>query len=133
MFAEPLSGYRQATARSHRTKADWAEEVAALLDTRYTDNQVVTKNLGDFVRCSDGVTIMRQCRILAAMYTIFETSPFTQIRRNYWNDEEYGDFCRFLAENPEAGDVVPKSGGVRKVRWALPGTGKSGGVRVIYF
>lgn len=42
LFAEPLSGYRQATARPHRTKADWAEEVAALLDNRYTDNQVVT-------------------------------------------------------------------------------------------
>ncbi|PID48685.1 MAG: transcriptional regulator [Proteobacteria bacterium] len=67
------------------------------------------------------------------MYTIFETIPFTQIRCNYWNDEEYGDFCRFLAENPEAGEVVTKSGGVRKVRWALPGTGKSGGVRVIYY
>ncbi len=36
LFAEPLSGYRQATARPQRTKTDWAEEVAALLDTRYT-------------------------------------------------------------------------------------------------
>src|ERR1043166_4384092 len=37
MFAEPLSGYRQATARDRRTKADWAVEVARLLDTRYAD------------------------------------------------------------------------------------------------
>ena len=37
MFAEPLSGFRQATAREHRTKVDWAIEVAALLDTRYAD------------------------------------------------------------------------------------------------
>lgn len=42
MFAEPLSGFRQATARSHRTKADWAKEVAALLDTRYADCEKVT-------------------------------------------------------------------------------------------
>ncbi len=35
MFAEPLSGFRQATARPRRTKADWAVEVAQLLDTRY--------------------------------------------------------------------------------------------------
>lgn len=48
-------------------------------------------------------------------------------------NEEYGEFCRFLSDNPEAGDVVPKSSGVRKVRWTLPGKGKSGGVRVIYF
>lgn len=37
MFAEPLSGFRQATARPPRTKVDWALEVAQLLDTRYAD------------------------------------------------------------------------------------------------
>ena len=42
MFAEPLSGYRQATARAHRTKAEWALEVAHLLDTRYADCDFVT-------------------------------------------------------------------------------------------
>lgn len=42
MFAEPLSGYRQATARTHRTKVDWALEVAHLLDTRYSEADVVT-------------------------------------------------------------------------------------------
>ena len=42
MFAEPLSGYRQATARAQRTKVDWALEVAHLLDTRYADCDVVT-------------------------------------------------------------------------------------------
>jgi hypothetical protein len=42
MFAEPLSGYRQATARPHRTKVDWALEVAHLLDTRYADCDIVT-------------------------------------------------------------------------------------------
>ncbi len=35
--------------------------------------------------------------------------------------------------NPESGDVVPGSGGVRKLRWKMAGRGKSGGVRVIYF
>ena len=42
MFVEPLCGYRQATARAHRTKVDWALEVAQLLDTRYADADVVT-------------------------------------------------------------------------------------------
>ena len=42
MFAEPLSGFRQATARPHRTKLDWAQEVAALLDTRYADCDQIT-------------------------------------------------------------------------------------------
>lgn len=42
MFAEPLSGFRQATARERRTKADWAIEVAQMLDTRYSDGEHVT-------------------------------------------------------------------------------------------
>ena len=42
MFAEPLSGFRQATARERRTKVDWAIEVAQLLDTRYADCEQVT-------------------------------------------------------------------------------------------
>lgn len=42
MFAEPLAAFRQATARPQRTKADWAVEVAGLLDTRYADCEMVT-------------------------------------------------------------------------------------------
>jgi len=42
MFAEPLSGFRQATARAHRTKQDWAIEVASLLDSRYSECKMVT-------------------------------------------------------------------------------------------
>ncbi len=42
MFAEPLAGFRQATARPQRTKVDWALEVAGLLDTRYTECERVT-------------------------------------------------------------------------------------------
>ena len=42
MFAEPLSGFRQATARTRRTKADWAIEVAQILDARYADCEYVT-------------------------------------------------------------------------------------------
>ena len=42
MFAEPLSGWRQATARAQRTKSDWAQEVASLLDGRYADGKRIT-------------------------------------------------------------------------------------------
>lgn len=41
--------------------------------------------------------------------------------------------CAWLASNPEAGSVIPGSGGCRKVRWTRSGSGKQGGVRVIYF
>jgi hypothetical protein len=43
------------------------------------------------------------------------------------------EFLTWLAANPEAGDVIPDSGGCRKIRWSRAGTGKRGGVRVIYF
>jgi hypothetical protein len=39
----------------------------------------------------------------------------------------------FIGANPEAGDLIPEAGGIRKLRWALPGGGKRGGARVIYF
>lgn len=51
----------------------------------------------------------------------------------YWTEEERGEFAAFIAERPEAGDVVPGSRGILKVRWSRAGTGKSGGVRVIYY
>jgi len=49
-----------------------------------------------------------------------------------WSDEERVRFINFIAENPEAGDVIPDTGGVRKVRWATAGSGKRGGARVVY-
>jgi len=67
------------------------------------------------------------------MYTITETLLFSAKAKGIWSEDEHGEFCAWLAINPFAGDVVPGSGGCRKVRWKRSGTGKSGGVRVIYF
>lgn len=67
------------------------------------------------------------------MYTVIETPTFTEDAKELWSEEDRGAFCAWLAANPEAGDVIPGSGGCRKVRWRRQGTGKSGGVRVIYF
>lgn len=67
------------------------------------------------------------------MLTIVETPTFSRLWPRYWAEEERGEFAAWLADRPEAGDVVKKSGGVRKVRWTRAGAGKSGGVRVIYF
>jgi len=62
-----------------------------------------------------------------------ETSNFTKLLPKYLTDEEYRAFQTYLLVRPEAGDIVRGSGGVRKVRWASAGSGKSGGVRVIYY
>jgi hypothetical protein len=67
------------------------------------------------------------------MFTVVETPSFTRLWPDYWDEDERGEFVVWLAGNPEAGDIVRGSGGCRKVRWSRAGTGKSGGVRVIYF
>lgn len=67
------------------------------------------------------------------MYTIIETPTFQEDAQELWSEEERGAFCAWLATNPEVGKVIPGSGGCRKVRWTMTGTGKRGGVRVIYF
>ena len=42
-------------------------------------------------------------------------------------------FIEFIAQNPREGDLIPETGGVRKIRWIRPGSGKRGGARVVYF
>ncbi len=62
-----------------------------------------------------------------------ETSLFTRLIYNYLNEDEYLGLQVHLLSHPESGKIVPGSGGVRKIRWAVKGKGKSGGIRVIYF
>lgn len=65
--------------------------------------------------------------------TVVELLLFQRLAADVWDDTEREAFVDFIARNPEAGDVIPETGGVRKVRWRRQGTGKRGGVRVIYF
>ena len=67
------------------------------------------------------------------MFTVIETLLFQKQWPLYWSEEERGAFATYIAQTPDAGDVVPESGGIRKVRGRRAGSGKSGGVRVIYF
>ncbi len=67
------------------------------------------------------------------MVTFVESPLFTKQVHDYLTDIEYAIFQEYLAANPDMGNVVRGSGGVRKVRWSRRGTGKSGGVRVLYF
>lgn len=49
------------------------------------------------------------------------------------SDDEYKDLQEALVSRPDMGDLIKGSGGLRKIRWSLSGTGKSGGVRAIYY
>ena len=68
-----------------------------------------------------------------SLFTVVETHVFTRLWPDYWDEAERGEFVAWLALNPEAGAVIPGSGGCRKVRWSRPGMGKRGGVRVIHY
>lgn len=67
------------------------------------------------------------------MRTVAETQVFVRYAAEVWSDAERQEFINFIAANPEAGDIIPGSGGCRKVRWSRSGMGKRGGSRVIYF
>jgi hypothetical protein len=67
------------------------------------------------------------------MFVFIETKLFTRLVNEYLTDDEYAALQAALIRTPEAGDVIPGSGGVRKLRWRAAGRGKRGGYRVIYF
>jgi hypothetical protein len=67
------------------------------------------------------------------MFTFVETPTFMADADRLWTESERLDFFIWLASHPDAGDVIPGSGGCRKVRWSRRGKGKRGGARVIYF
>ena len=62
-----------------------------------------------------------------------ETSIFTRMVTSLSSDDEYREFQNVLLEDPAAGDLIKGGGGIRKIRFAVKGRGKSGGVRTIYF
>lgn len=64
---------------------------------------------------------------------IIETRLFTKLIKELLSDDQYKKFQEALVNRPDMGDLIKDSGGLRKVRWHLEGTGKSGGIRVIYY
>lgn len=64
---------------------------------------------------------------------IIETRIFTKLIKELLSDDQYKKLQEALVNRPDMGDLIKDSGGLRKVRWHLEGTGKSGGIRVIYY
>lgn len=67
------------------------------------------------------------------MLTFIETRLFSKLADELLGDDGLLALQVHLLQHPESGDLIRGFGGVRKVRWALPGRGKSGGIRVIYY
>ena len=62
-----------------------------------------------------------------------ETKVFSRVIADLINDDDYRALQTALITRPQLGAVIPGGGGIRKLRWAVPGRGKRGGARVIYF
>lgn len=64
-----------------------------------------------------------------------EAPAFTKFVQNYLKDDEYAALQRYLERDPQAGDLIPDTGGLRKLRWRDRNRGKGtrGGLRVIYY
>lgn len=68
-----------------------------------------------------------------ALITVAETAPFVARAKRRLTDEERHTLIDMIALNPECGVLIQGTGGIRKVRFAVGGKGKSGGVRIIYY
>jgi hypothetical protein len=67
------------------------------------------------------------------MVSFVETKLFTRLVQEYLSESEYVELQGYLSEHPSAGDIIPGSGGVRKLRWCATGRGKRAGFRVLYY
>lgn len=67
------------------------------------------------------------------MLTVIETPLFVRYAAEVWEDEERDAFVDWIARHPDSGDLIPGTGGLRKVRWSRAGMGKQGGARAVYF
>ena len=78
---------------------------------------------------------MNESSAREALFQFVEAPAFMRFRDDYLDDDGFAELQRYLASNPEAGDMVPGAGGIRKLRWNDPrrGKGRRGGLRVVYY
>lgn len=67
------------------------------------------------------------------MQTVAELAAFRKSAEKFLNESEIADFVSYIAANPQAGSIMPRCGGLRKIRWSRQSSGKSGGARIIYY
>lgn len=67
------------------------------------------------------------------MIAVVETEEFLADAKGVLSEDEHDALILYVAHHPDAGDLIPETGGLRKLRWAAKGKGKRGGSRVIYY
>lgn len=70
---------------------------------------------------------------MSRLVAVVELHEFARVAAKLWSEDERTAFIDFIAAHPLAGVVIEGTSGVRKVRWSRTGTGKRGGVRVVYY
>jgi hypothetical protein len=70
--------------------------------------------------------------VITEPISVAETRLFIRQAEAIWSEDERFEFIDFIASHPDFGDVIPETGGVRKIRWGRQVSGKRGGVRVIH-
>ena len=87
-----------------------------------------------------GNVILDKCQPMAyirpmieKLISIIELNEFSNFAKKHLSIEEHNYIINYIAANPEKGDIIQGSGGLRKLRFAIKNKGKSGGIRVIFF
>lgn len=70
---------------------------------------------------------------MGQMIAVVETEEFLADVKSVLTEEEHDALVLYVAQYPEGGDLIPDTGGLRKLRWAAKGKGRRGGARVIYY
>ncbi|WP_232048107.1 hypothetical protein [Rickettsia conorii] len=79
--------------------------------------------------------LLRQWRIIIMSKTVVELPEFQKFAKNNLNEKECFEIIHYIAANPDQGDIIKGTGGIRKLRFTLSSNnkGKNGSIRIIYF
>lgn len=95
-------------------------------------DQRVTQTLAPYRRVSCAIGVSTSLAYTGSVIFL-ETPVFTRQIKALVDDEEYRKLQLRLVANPDCGDLIPRSGGLRKIRLGVAGRGKRGGARVVYY
>jgi mRNA-degrading endonuclease RelE of RelBE toxin-antitoxin system len=108
--------------------------LSVVLSTFFEDSANLLLKLSNCAFTSSAVPLDTNTSLTYLVLMEFiETPEFSALLYRYLTENEYSELQRQLVERPDRAPVIRGSGGVRKLRFAARGSGKSGGVRIIYY